>query len=99
MRLQGVELEVDDLEAHREMTTCFIEEYLRMGFDAERIMKMFTTPAYVGPSLAREALGEDAVREVLEDQLRLRGRKWTASGLVRHRDGSIGLPVIEEPGV
>ncbi len=70
MTLHGVAVETGDDAAVREMAECFVEEYARMGFGADRILRMFATKGYAGPHLAYRLLGEAAigamVRKVLE---------------------------------
>jgi hypothetical protein len=53
-------------EAVREMAECFIDEYARLGFDANRILHMFRIKGYAGPYMATRVLGEAAIRELVE---------------------------------
>src|SRR5262245_22783125 len=69
MILSGVVL--DDIgpptrEAVREMAECFIDEYFRLGFDANRILHMFNTRGYAGPHMALALLGEQTIRELVD---------------------------------
>jgi hypothetical protein len=60
MEFVGVALPGDTEEA---MVEAFIEEYLWMGFDAERVARMFRNPFYTALHRAYRARGEDWVRE------------------------------------
>jgi hypothetical protein len=69
MMLNGVVLEDGEappLDAVREMAECFIDEYARLGFDANRILHMFRTKGYAGPYMATEILGEEAIRDLVD---------------------------------
>lgn len=72
MTLHGVGVETDDENAMVEMAQCFIEEFARMGFSADRLLRMFTHPGYAGPHLAYRHLGEERIRGLIHDELDLR---------------------------
>ena len=55
-----------DEQALEEMARCFIEEYARMGWNGERILKLFRNSFYRGPYQILRAKGEDFVRERIE---------------------------------
>jgi len=67
MTLHGVAVETDSPSANREMAICFIEEFMRMGYEKERLLSMFRTPKYAGPYMALEALGEEAIVQLIDD--------------------------------
>jgi hypothetical protein len=69
-----------------EMAYVFAEEFARMGFDARRILGFFANPFYAGAHRAYRALGEAAVREIVEECVAVWGR-----GHAAHR----GSPVRE----
>ncbi|GMU24902.1 MAG: hypothetical protein AMXMBFR13_49730 [Phycisphaerae bacterium] len=98
MTLHGVEIEVDGDEANREMAQCFIEEYLRIGFDGPEILRIFRTKGYAGPNMALHRLGEPTIRSMIEAEVGLRrpgaGRRCLSSA--NHR-GCIPLPVLDDP--
>ena len=56
MTLHGVVVETESDAAMRDMAECFVEEYIRSGFEADRILKMFQTQGYAGPFLAYQTL-------------------------------------------
>ncbi len=69
MTLTGVVLEdigAPSQEAIREMAECFIDEYARLGFDANRILHLFCNKGFAGPSMAKDVLGEEAIRELVD---------------------------------
>ena len=73
MTLTGVVIETEDDQAMREMADCFVEEYTRLGFDPERLLRVFKTRGYVGPFMAYKALGEPAIRKLIEEHAQRRG--------------------------
>ena len=75
MALRGVVIETDSDSATRDMAECFVEEFLRSGFDAERILEMFRSREYAGPFLATQTLGEDAIRQIISELTSLRGHR------------------------
>lgn len=62
MELCGVALTTDE-DTSDVMTECFIEEFLRLGFPATRILGLFRNPHYVGPNLVFQQRGEAFVRD------------------------------------
>ena len=67
MTLHGVVVETDDPSTMREMASCFIDEYLRMGCTRDRVLSMFRIPQYVGPYMAYESLGKQAITELIDE--------------------------------
>jgi len=67
LELVGVQMkEGPDDQDLAEMAGCFIEEYARMGWNGERILKLFRNPFYRGPYQILRARGEEFVRERIE---------------------------------
>jgi hypothetical protein len=67
LELVGVQMkEGPDEQALEEMAWCFIEEYARMGWNGERILKLFRNPFYRGPNQILRAKGEEFIREHIE---------------------------------
>jgi len=67
LELVGVQMkDGPDDQALADMAGCFIEEYARMGWDGERILKLFRNPFYRGPYQILRAKGEEFVRERIE---------------------------------
>jgi hypothetical protein len=81
MALVGVGLERGpDDEALTEMARCFVEEYARMGWSGERIMRLFRNPFYRGPHRILQVKGEEFVRSLVETIKQTRAQ-------VRSQDG------------
>ena len=95
MTLHGMMFETEDDAAVREMAACFIEEYLRLGFSADRILKMFRTPGYAGTRLACAALGEETIAALIDEYARRRGPCPPRQTFDRNADGDILLPVLD----
>ena len=96
MTLTGVVIETEDDQAMREMADCFVEEYTRLGFDPERLLHVFKTRGYVGPFMAYRALGEPAIRALIEDHARRRGPVRSAPPETEPTAGiNIPLTVLE----
>ncbi len=95
MTLHGVSVETDNVDAHREMAECFIEEFLRMGFDRERLMRIFQNPGYAGPFMAFQELGEAEILKLIDEQIRLRGPRSARGSGIRATDDEISLPILE----
>lgn len=93
MTLHGVELETTSEDATVDMAECFIDEYARLGFDANRILHMFKTKGYAGPYMATTVLGEARIRELVDAVLsRWGGRRDAAP--VRRIAGEVSLSVL-----
>ncbi len=69
MTLHGVMFDAGSDQAHREMAACFIEEYIRLGFDRAGLIKLFQTRGYAGPHMAWRILGEEAVVAMIDEML------------------------------
>ncbi len=95
MTLHGVTVETEDDGPMIDMAECFVEEYLRSGFDADRILQLFKTKGYAGPYLAFQTLGEDAIRKIIEEQLSLRNPQRSPTSLDVPANGTVSLPVLE----
>lgn len=95
MTLQGVMYDVDGPEALQEMAECFIEEYLRSGFEPERILALFSCGEFSGPTLAWRTLGEQAIRGIIDEATLRWGPKRTARNTTFNRSGEITLDVLD----
>ena len=49
----------------RAMAECFVEEFLRMSYNAKQVLALFRNPHYTGPNLALEKCGEPFVRDLI----------------------------------
>ena len=88
----------DNDQAMRGMAECFIEEYFRLGYDREGLMKLFKTRGYAGPHLAHETMGEKTIAAMIDEYIQRWGpRKPSQPGDgVLDTDG-ISLPIIDTP--
>ena len=64
-----------DADALDEMARCLVEEYLREGWEEERLLALFRNPFYRTPHMIYRARGEAYVRRVIE-QVRARWGVW-----------------------
>jgi len=64
MELTGMVLpgEPGQLEA---MAECFVEEYVRMGWDERRLMTLFVNPTFLATHRIYRQKGEEPVRELI----------------------------------
>jgi hypothetical protein len=62
----------------REMAAVFAEEFARVGYGPSEILALFRNPFYAGAHAALRALGEPAVREIVDDAV----RSWPAVRIV-----------------
>jgi hypothetical protein len=59
--------------ATREMATAFADEFAQMGFDRDRLLRLFSNPFYAGAHAARQLLGDAEITRIVEDSLRVYG--------------------------
>jgi hypothetical protein len=65
MELIGAEVPTDE-DGLLLMANCFIEEYVRMGYDDAQIMRLFKNPFFRGTHLVYQQKGEAFVRELIQ---------------------------------
>lgn len=66
MALVGVRLEEDpDERAMDEMARSFVDEYARLGWSGERILRLFRNPFFRVPHQIYEVRGEEYVRSLV----------------------------------
>jgi hypothetical protein len=73
MELQGMALLTSE-DTSEAMTECFVEEFMRMGYDAKRIFALFRNPFYIGMNMVLQNRGEAYVRGVIEEVFARWGR-------------------------
>ena len=94
MTLHGVAVETAGDSAVLEMAECFIDEYARLGFDANRILHMFNTRGYAGPFMAATVLGKERIRELVDTVLaRWGGRRAVVVSHATEKQG-VSLTVL-----
>ncbi len=62
-----------DTEATHDMAYVFAEEFARMGYDREGLMRLFKNPHYAGAHGAYQTLGDEAIRSIIEECLKAWG--------------------------
>ena len=70
--LVGVTLPAD-ADATREMAAAFADEFAQMGFDRDRLLRLFANPFYAGAHAARQALGAAEIERIVDESLRVYG--------------------------
>ena len=71
MEMIGVEIRGQSEEALRDMALCFAEEFVRDGFSEEKVLALFRNPYYKGPYLAWKQKGDEFVKSVIRDAMRM----------------------------
>jgi hypothetical protein len=61
LELQGVGLLTHE-DTSEPMTECFIEEFMRLGYDAGSILALFRNPHYTGVNMVLQNRGDDFVK-------------------------------------
>jgi hypothetical protein len=71
--LVGVVLPAD-AEATRDMAYVFAEEFVRLGYDREQLLRLFKNPFYGGAHGAYRALGESETLSIIDECLNVWGQ-------------------------
>jgi hypothetical protein len=79
MEISGIEVEGDP----EVMLNCIVEEFARMGCDAETILRLFDDPFFLGPHGLTKAFGREYIRDRVHGILK--------------RCGVMSVRVIEQP--
>ena len=70
--LVGVELPAD-VDTTEDMAYVFAEEFARLGFDKNKIMRLFSHPFYAGSHRAYQELGAERIEEIVDECLAIWG--------------------------
>jgi hypothetical protein len=70
--LVGVSLPGDETVT-REMAEAFADEFAQIGFDRERLLRIFSNPFYAGAHAARQLLGDAEITRIVVESLRAYG--------------------------
>ena len=62
MELCGVGLLTEE-DTSEPMTECFIEEFLRMGYNAKQVLALFRNPHYTGMNMVIQNRGDQFVKD------------------------------------
>ena len=73
LELNGVGI-VSTEDTTAAMTECFVEEFLRLGYNHKQILALFRNPHYLGMNLAMEKRGEQFVRDTIAEVFARRGQ-------------------------
>ena len=96
LTLHGVELDVNEAGAAREMAECFVEEFIRLGHSSTAILELFLGGRFAGPALALRQLGRERIETIIDEQF----QKWGGRGLgvkvERTPAGNTSLPILDE---
>ena len=57
--------------AVRAMAEAFADEFTQMGFDRERVLRLFRSPFYAGAHAALRVLGEAEVVRIVDESVRV----------------------------
>lgn len=68
LELVGCEVALEEKHL-TEMAECFIEEYFRMGHDADSLLALFRNPFYRGPHRVYLARGDGYVRKLIGEMV------------------------------
>jgi hypothetical protein len=66
MELNGMAL-LSDEDTTDAMTECFIEEFMRLGYDHKRVLALFRNPHYIGMNMVLQNRGEDYVKNFIAE--------------------------------
>ena len=72
--LVGVGLPAD-AQATREMAEAFADEFAQLGFDRERLLRVFASPFYAGAHAVLQRLGLEEVERIVDESLKVYGRR------------------------
>lgn len=63
------------------MTECFVEEFMRLGYNHKQILALFRNPYYTGMNMVIEKKGEPFVRDIISEIFAKWGRpvRWSDS--------------------
>jgi hypothetical protein len=78
LELNGVAL-VTEEDTTDTMCECFIEEFMRMGYNHKQVLGLFCNPNYLGMNMVLEKRGEEFVRNRVTEVFARWGRPVTSN--------------------
>src|SRR5215510_2078875 len=80
LELNGVAL-LSDEDTMQPMAECFVEEFIRLGYNHKQILALFRNPHYLGMNMVIQNKGEDFVRDVIAETFARWGKPvaWPAN--------------------
>jgi hypothetical protein len=93
MELSGVALATEE-DTTDAMCECFIEEFMRLGYNHKQILALFRNPHYLGVNMLLQNRGEQFVRERIAGVFARWGRgvEWVNLGLERPQGKNTACP-------
>lgn len=81
LELNGVALDTEE-DTSRDMAECFVEEFLRMGYNHKQLLALFRNPHYLGMNMVLQNKGEPFVRAVIAEGFARWGKRvdWQPEG-------------------
>ena len=74
LELNGVALFTNE-DTITPMAECFVEEFIRLGYNHKQILALFSNPHYVGMNMVLQNRGEQFLRDVIAETFARRGKK------------------------
>src|SRR6266511_4700216 len=80
LELNGVAFLTEE-DTSAEMTECFAEEFMRMGYNHKQVLGLFRSPRYIGPNMVLLNKSEQFVRNIIAETFAKWGRpvSWSES--------------------
>jgi len=78
MELNGMAL-LSDEDTTEPMTECFIEEFMRLGYNHKQVLALFRNPHYVGMNMVLQNRGEEFVKENIREIFTRWGRPFDSN--------------------
>lgn len=94
LELCGVALLTEE-DTSDAMSECFIEEFLRLGYDPTQVLALFRNPHYTGPNMVLGNRGERWVRGKIAEVFGW----WGRPVVLRNEAGDTARPPDSDPGV
>jgi hypothetical protein len=82
------------------MTECFVEEFMRLGYNHKQILALFRNPHYLGMNMALQHRGEPFVRTRISEAFARWGKpvRWPSNTEAdAPEDRAQGSPVQKQP--